>query len=219
MRVLQGTKVVDAPASWRANIERDGRAVVIDLGAGDGRWVYDSARGDASRFYVAVDPDSDALSESAYRASRKPSRGGVGNAAFVIAAAERLPLELAGLASLVRVNFPWGSLLRIFLEPKVRVLREIVRLAVPGGTFEVVLSYHPDHDTGAFIGEPLPPLNNSYIERVLLPAYATVGLSVVEHRKLAQDEALAIPSSWGRRLLHARPRDVYYLRGLVSQTH
>jgi 16S rRNA (adenine(1408)-N(1))-methyltransferase len=217
LRILQGTKVTEAPPFWRAGIEHDGRPVVLDLGAGDGRWVYDSARGDPVRFYIGIDPDADALSESAFRASRKPARGGVTNAAFVIAAVERLPPELAGLAGHIRINFPWGSLLRALLEPDAGVLRSLGAMAAPGGSFEIVFSYHPSHDTGAFIGAPLPALEPAYIEATLMPAYRAAGLEVTEHRRLAQDEALAIPSSWGRRLLHARPRDVYYVAGSVSQ--
>jgi 16S rRNA (adenine(1408)-N(1))-methyltransferase len=217
VRILHGTKVIDAPPFWRAGIEHDGRPVVLDLGAGDGRWVYDSARADPSRYFIAVDPDADALSESAYRASRKPARGGVNNAAFVIAAVERLPSELGGIAALIRVNFPWGSLLRAVLEPDAALIRAIAALAAPGGTFEIVLSYHPDHDTSAFIGDPLPPLTSEYIESTLVPAYLAAGLEITEHRRLTQDEALAIPSNWGRRLLHARPRDVYCMAGSLSQ--
>jgi 16S rRNA (adenine(1408)-N(1))-methyltransferase len=217
MRILHGTKVIEAPASWRDGIDRDGRPVVIDLGAGDGRWVYDSARADPSRYFIAVDPDADALSECAYRASRKPARGGVDNAAFVVGAVERLPPELAGIAALIRINFPWGSLLRALLEPDAAVLRSIAALAAPGRRFEIVFSYHPEHDTNAFIGDPLPSLTSHYIESVLVPAYHGAGLEVADHRRLTQDEALAIPSSWGRRLLHARPRDVYYMAGSVSQ--
>lgn len=217
MRILHGTKVIEAPPSWRDSIEHDGRPVVIDLGAGDGRWVYDSARGDPARFYIGIDPDADALGESAFRASRKPARGGVDNAAFVIASVERLPPELTGLAGHIRINFPWGSLLRAFLEPDSARLRSVAALAAPGGSFEIVFSYHPNHDTNAFTGDPLPALEPSYIETVLVPAYHDAGLDVTQHRRLTQDEALAIPSSWGRRLLHARPRDVYYVSGSVSQ--
>ena len=217
MRILHGTRVIEAPPFWRATIEHDGRPVVIDLGAGDGRWVYDSARADPERFYLGIDPDADALSESAFRASRKPVRGGVNNAAFVIAAVERLPPELADIASLIRVNFPWGSLLRALLEPNAAILRSVAALAQPGASFEIVFSYHPDHDTGAFLGASLPALELPYIEGVLVPAYHEAGLDVTQHRRLTQDEALAIPSNWGRRLLHARPRDVYYVGGAVSQ--
>jgi 16S rRNA (adenine(1408)-N(1))-methyltransferase len=216
MRILNGTKVTEAPPSWRDGVERDARPVVIDLGAGDGRWVYDCARADPSHYYIAVDPDSDALSESAFRASRKPARGGVDNAAFVIASVERLPPDLQGLAARLRINFPWGSLLRAFLQPDPAILRSVAGLATPEGAFEVVFSYHPDHDTNAFIGDPVPPLEIRYIESVLAPAWGEAGLHVTLHHRLTQDEALAIPSSWGRRLLHARPRDVYYVAGSVS---
>jgi 16S rRNA (adenine(1408)-N(1))-methyltransferase len=217
MRILQGTKVIEAPPSWRNDVTHDGRPVVIDVGAGDGRFVYESARDDPSHLYVGVDPDADALAEYAYRASRKPARGGVANARFVVASVEQLPPELNGLAALVRVNFPWGSLLRALLQPDAAVLRTISKLA-PGARFEIVLSYDPQHDTGAFAGNPLPPLDDALIAGILVPVYREAGLESTEQRRLTQDQALAIPSTWGRRLLHARPRNVYWLAGDVSAT-
>ena len=217
MRVLNGTKVVEAPPSWREDVTRDGRPVVVDFGAGDGRYAYESARADPSRLYVGVDPDAVALGKYAYRATRKPARGGVDNAIFAVASLEQLPPEIEGLAALVRVNFPWGSLLRALLEPNPVALAELTRLA-PSRRFEIVLSYDPQHDTGAFSGEPLPALDQAYIAEVLAPAYLDAGLDIIEKRRLTQDEALAIPSTWGRRLLHARPRDVYWVAGDVSAT-
>lgn len=215
MRILSGTRVIEAPQSWRDDLTRDGRPLVIDLGAGDGRYVYESARGDSSHIYLGVDPNADALGEYAYRASRKPARGGVENARFVVAPVEQLPSELSGLAALVRVNFPWGSLLRALLEPDAAVLEALGKLA-PGGRFEIVFSYDPQHDTGAFTGDALPPLDEAYIADILVPAYREAGLEAKEQRHLTQDKALAVPSTWGRRLLHARPRDVYWLAGNVS---
>src|SRR3972149_1267415 len=44
MRILNGTKVIDAEPGWREALLRGGRRVVIDLGAGDGRFAYESAR-------------------------------------------------------------------------------------------------------------------------------------------------------------------------------
>ena len=76
MRILQGTKLVDAPAGWRTSVEE--RRIVIDVGAGDGRWAYDGARRDPESLYIGVDPDADSLADYAYRAGRKPSRGGTG---------------------------------------------------------------------------------------------------------------------------------------------
>jgi 16S rRNA (adenine(1408)-N(1))-methyltransferase len=217
VRVLQGTTVIEAPTSWRDDVTQAGRPVVIDLGAGDGRYAYESARDDPSRLYVGIDPDASALAEYAYRASRKPARGGVENARFVVAPLEQLPAELEAIATLVRINFPWGSLLRALLQPESAALTTLTKL-VPGGRFEIVFSYDPQHDTGAFAGEPLPALDETYIAEVLKPAYLIAGLETTEQRRLTQDEALAIPSTWGRRLLHARPRNVYWVAGTVSAT-
>ena len=215
MRLLQGTKVIEAPPSWRDDLARDGRSVVVDLGAGDGRYAYESARVDPTHLFVAVEPNADALSEYAYRASRKPARGGVENAIFVVASLEQIPAELNGIAATVRINFPWGSLLRAVLEPDSKSLAALTQLAT-SGRFEIVFSYDPEHDTGAFSGPPLPALDGAYINDVLAPAYLATGLEIEETRRLTQDEALLIPSTWGRRLLHARPRDVYWIAARVS---
>ena len=157
MRILQGKKVVEAPGGWREGIDADGRAVIIDLGAGDGRYAYECARGDPDSLYIAVDPDPQTMADYAFRASRKPARGGVENVVFVVAAVEALQPELKGIAKKVRVNFPWGSLMRGLLEPQPSVLRAVASLLHGPGVIEVVLSYHPEHDTNAFAGEPLSP--------------------------------------------------------------
>ena len=217
MRILRGKKVVEAPAGWREGVEAAGRPVIVDLGAGDGRYTYERAREDPASLYIALDPDADTLAGYAFRASRKPARGGVENALFVVAAVEALPPELRGLAERVRVNFPWGSLMRGRLEPQQPVLDATASLLRPGGIIEIVMSYDPEHDTNAFAGDPLPPLETACVEETLVPAYVGAGFSVTEHRRLTQDEALAVPSTWGRRLLHARPREVHFISMMPTQ--
>jgi 16S rRNA (adenine(1408)-N(1))-methyltransferase len=213
MRLLQGTKVIEAPADWRDKLQADGDRVIIDVGSGDGRFVYELARRDPSSIYVALDPDAQALSEYAYRANRKPARGGVTNAIFVVASLEALPSELIGLADAVYVNFPWGGLLRGLLLPEAAALAGLVSLAREGGRFEIVLCFDPEHDAGVLGGESLPRLDEAYIDEALKPAYEVARLHVTERRRLSQEEALAIPSSWGRRLLHGRPREVFRIEG------
>jgi len=211
MRTLNGTKVIEGDPEVIDALRPDTRPIVIDLGAGDGRYVYESARTDPATFYIAIDPDPETLSDYSFRASRKAARGGVENAIFVVASVEQLPPELTRIADRVRVNFPWGSLMRGLLEPDASMVRAVINLAKPPGRIELVVSYDPSHDTGAFHGPPLPVLDTNYLESTLLPAYESAGGHVVEHRRMTQDEALAIPSTWGRRLLHARPREVFWV--------
>jgi 16S rRNA (adenine(1408)-N(1))-methyltransferase len=214
MRILRGTKPVEALDGWR---ERLGdRRVVIDVGAGDGRWAYESARRDADRLYIALDPDADTLAEYAYRAARKPSRGGVVNALFVIASVESLPQELSGVATLVRVNFPWGSLLRGLVLPEASVLEALAGLGAPDTRFEFVISYDPEHDIAGLAGETLPPLSVERIDDVLAASYAAAGLQITDRRQMSLDDAIALPSTWARRLLHGRKRDVFWIEGEIG---
>jgi 16S rRNA (adenine(1408)-N(1))-methyltransferase len=214
MRILQGTKQVEAPAGWRNGVAD--RRVVIDIGAGDGRWAYDEAKRHPDTLFIAVDPDAATLADYAYRAGRKPSRGGVANAAFVVAAVEDLPPELTGIATLVRVNFPWGSLLRGLVLPEAAVLEALAALGRPGARFELVISYDPEHDLAGLAGGTLPPLTEARIDGVLAPPYAAAGLQIDSRRRMSIDEAIALPSTWARRLLHGRPRDVFWLEGAIS---
>lgn len=216
MRLLRGTRVIEAGEGWRDAIGVAGRPIVIDVGTGDGRYPYEHARADAASFHIGIDPDADALSEYAYRAARKPARGGVANVAYIVAAVEGLPPELACTATLVTVVFPWQSLLRGVLLPEPAVLAAIAGLATPEGRFELILCYDPQHDQAALAGASLARLDEAYIDAVLTPAYAAAGIAIDGRRRLEPDEALALPSTWGRRLLHGRAREVFRVRGGVT---
>jgi 16S rRNA (adenine(1408)-N(1))-methyltransferase len=75
------------------------------------------ARREPNTFFIGVDAAADNLREASDRAHRQPARGGVGNLAFVAAAANDLPGDLAGIADEVTVVLPWGSLLQWCCSP------------------------------------------------------------------------------------------------------
>jgi 16S rRNA (adenine(1408)-N(1))-methyltransferase len=59
---------------------------------------------------------------------------------LVVAAAEALPAELDGVADLVTVQFPWGSLLRGLLAADPRVMGGLAGLLGPGGALRLLVS-------------------------------------------------------------------------------
>jgi 16S rRNA (adenine(1408)-N(1))-methyltransferase len=114
--------------------------VTVDLGTGDGRFVLASAAANPGRLIVGVDPVAAAMAESSRGAARPAIRGGAPNALFVVASAEAIPAELCGIADLVTVNLPWGSLLRGALALDGAAAAGIAALARPGGTVELLLA-------------------------------------------------------------------------------
>jgi hypothetical protein len=87
-------------------------------------------------------------------------------------------------------------------------------VAKPGAVFDIVLTYDPAHDHGAGLDDAMHGPDIASLEALAEP-YAAAGLRIEECREVARDEALAIPSTWGRRLLHGRDRRVFRLSGHV----
>lgn len=113
--------------------------VVADIGCGDGRYAYRLARANPSWLCVGVDADA-AFAAVAYRASRKASRGGVPNVAFLRASVGELPGPLEAVADEIVVNLPWGSLLDTVLGRDERSLASIVAVGRPGASLRIAIN-------------------------------------------------------------------------------
>lgn len=185
--------------------------VVVDLGAGDGRWAYRLARAHLTWFCVAVDANADGLREVSFRAGRKPGRGGAANAWCLRAAVEALPPALDGLADEIRVHFPWGSLLRAVLLPDVDLLRQIARVGRPGAAFHARVNASIFDDPHLVTRLRLPSLGNENVE-TKAASYAAAGIRL-ETWSVIHDEA---PTSWARRLTRGSVVRVLAFDGTIS---
>jgi 16S rRNA (adenine(1408)-N(1))-methyltransferase len=172
--------------------------VAVDLGTGDGRHVLATAAGQPDTLAIGVDANAAAMADSSRRAWR---RDALPNALFVVAAAERPPDALHGLAGSLTVNFPWGSLLRGLLGEDDKVLAGVARLMAAGAEGTVLLSVVPRDGM-----PPVPPRASLGV------AYARHGLDLLEMRAAMPEEVVASGSSWAKRLRAGRDRPVTLLR-------
>ena len=152
-----------------------------------------------------MDANAAAMAEASRRAGRRAERGGLANALFVVAAAEALPPELDGLADLVTVHFPWGSLLRGLLAAEPAVLGGLARIMRPGGSLRLLVSA-----TARDAGAGVAPLGESDLA-ALAGAYAGHGLAVVKARPATPADISASHSTWGKRLGAGRHRPAWLL--------
>ena len=167
--------------------------MTVDVGTGDGRAILDAAR-DPRTLAIGLDASASAMADASRRAARSARRGGLPNAAFILAAAEAPPAELCGVASLVTVRFPWGSLLRGCLGRDEAVARGVATLLARNGTLELLLA--PAARDGL---EGLPTAPGATVAAAA-GAFEPHGLVLVEGRQATTAEVLASGSSWARRL-------------------
>ena len=190
---------------------RTGGGVVVDLGTGDGRYAYRSARENPDRFYIGIDVERRALEKVSERIHRKAAKGGLPNVLFVHASVEELPTELDGVADEIHVHFPWGSLLRALAVGDEAVLRRLRRIASPRGWLEVLIGVDEIRDAGEARTLRLPPLTEEYLGSTLSPRYAVAGFEVEDSGIIPASEWPHLDTSWAKRLRHNDRRRLLFL--------
>jgi 16S rRNA (adenine(1408)-N(1))-methyltransferase len=175
--------------------DHTGEGVIIDIGTGDGRFVYQSARRNPNKFYIGIDPNTPPLEKISEKIHRKTVKGGAPNVLFIQSAVEDLPEELNGVANEVHVHFPWGSLLRAVATGDVDVMRNLRRVCAEGALLEVVIGIDPIRDKTEIERLGIKP---EFIDDELVENYKAAGFEIVEQRTLASSQS--VDTSWSKRL-------------------
>ena len=141
------------------------------------------------RLVLGIDANADGMADASRRAARPAGRGGRPNARFVAAALEALPAELDGLAEVVTVHFPWGTLRTAAAGHDPAATARLARLVSPTGRLELLLA---DGERDA--ADPIDP-------EAVVAAYRPFDLVAAELAPATLADATAVHSSWGKRLL------------------
>ena len=188
-----------------------GEGVIIDIGTGDGHFVYQSARQNPNKLYIGIDPNVRPLEKISEKIHRRPAKGGAPNVLFIQASVEDLPAELNGVADEVHVHFPWGSLLRAVATDDAAVLQNLRRVCAAGALLEVVLGLDPVRDRSEIDRLGLTPPTLEFIDQKLVPNYAAAGFEIIERGILAAFEWPEFNTSWAKRLQGNEQRPITYL--------
>lgn len=140
------------------------------------------ARRERATLVVGVDPVAAAMREASRSAARKPIRGGLANALFLVGSAEELPGPLAGRADEITVSLPWGSLLRGVLDPAGGTAERLTACLRTAGRLTLLLS-----------------LDRDALE-LLAADYSGHGFECRDLRPATADDVARLSGSWGRRL-------------------
>jgi 16S rRNA (adenine(1408)-N(1))-methyltransferase len=195
-------------------LAKEYQTIEIDVGTGDGRHVVDVARASPDRLVIGIDAVAENMAEASRKAGGPQRKGGLGNALFFRGAAERLPGPFDGLADLVTVNYPWGSLMRIVAEPEIEALRALRALCKPTATLRILLNYTVIADRPYLerlgLGEMADPADNPAFP----DAYKTAGFTVDNRAVFAGDPP--VRTRWGRQLVRGAARQTLLIEASVN---
>lgn len=188
-----------------------GEGIVIDIGTGDGAFVYQCARQNPRKFYIGIDANPRPLEKISEKIHRKPAKGGLPNVLFIQAAVEDLPSELDGVADEVHIHFPWGSLMGAVASGDTSVLSSVRRICSNDALLEIVIGLDPARDASELERLKIRSLSIDYIDSILGPKYREAGFKVLERDILPRSAWPTIRTSWGKRLKGCVDRSLVYI--------
>jgi len=177
----------------------------VDVGTGDAHFAYHLASERPDWLVIGLDALDAPMGEIAYRAARKPARGGRANLVLLRGAIEALPAELAQIADEVKVLLPWGALLEGIVRARPEIVGGIAALARPGARVEVTLNGEIWLDSTPARYEDLPVPTPEYVAEAIEPEFRRCGVDLGPARYMTAPEAKGLPTTWARRLGHGRP--------------
>jgi len=188
-----------------------GEGVIVDIGTGDGRFVYNSARQNPNKFFIGIDANTKPLEKISIKATRKPAKGGLPNVLFINAAIENLPEELNAAADEIHIHFPWGSLLRAVVLGDESVLNSLRRICAPECLLEIIIGIDEERDKSEIERLELPQLSFDYLENILIPKYEAAGFQAMGKGVLDASDWSKLETSWARKLQSNDKRKCVYL--------
>ena len=206
LECIRGNDSSYLDAADLAALARGYAEVLLDLGTGDGRYARALARAHPDWLAIGLDACREGLCDR----SRKVPPGG--NALFVIANALALPPALAGLATRVAVNFPWGSLLRGLLNGDPALLDGLHAVARPGAILECRLNGGALAEAGWALDDGAARVRRALREAGFVSA--PTGPTHLDARALR-----ACPTTWAKRLAFGRDPRAIALRAVRAGAH
>jgi len=213
MRILHGNKLLKVEDSIVRDQIGTYPAVLVDIGTGSGRFVYDTALKHPDCLVIGMDPCPENMADYAAKAARPLRKGGTPNTLWAVSRIEELPAVLEGIADRVTIHLPWGGLRDGIVLGEQAVLRGITALGKPGAALFMLLAYCEEYERGEMFRRSLPSLDEKYLEERLSPAFSSYGIRVGRVEPWSNDRLKSLESDWAKKLAYGKSRTFYALEG------
>lgn len=205
---LQNGKIVECKIQSLVDSFKIFKSVHIDLGTGDGKFVYREAVKNKNILYIGIDCNPSLMAHTSAKVCKKPSRGGIDNVRFIVSPVENLPPNLHAIADSISINYPWAKLLKDLIQPNLDTLARISNLGKINSPLDIHLNYSIFFDRKYISKLELPYVDEDYIKKELLAPYKESAIKIEKYLWYNQ----SINSTWGKHLTLAAQRDTLHLK-------
>lgn len=217
MIVLEGKKSININKNEFASKLAGYNSIYIDIGTGQGSFIYKRAKENPEAFYLGLDAAVDNMVENAKKILKKPEKGGLKNVLYIVSSIENPPSELENIADHLYVNLPWGSLLEGVVKGGEDVMSKITFIAKNNASLKITTTYSVFHEEGEIAKRGLPELNNNYFENELSHLYNKFGIDINSINTLTCEDLKGFESQWAKKLAYGKQREIFGLECVVRK--
>lgn len=208
MKTVVGNKTEEMSKTEFGELCSKFEKVVVDLGTGDGRYVFKSAQKNTGNLYVGIDPSQKQL--AIY--SKKAVKNKLENTLFVVGSIEVYPEELSGVANKVLIILPWGTLLQSIVNLDGQALENIGSTIKNGGQLEIIFGYSQDAEPTEVERLGLNKLDINYIYSTMIPKFTMLGYKIDCVEKLTKKQLDQFETTWSKKLRFGQDRPIFHLK-------
>lgn len=178
--------------------------VILDIGTGDGKFVYKNAIKNKNNLYIGLDPAEKQIQIYSKKANRRRLK----NALYILGSLENLPEELYSTVDKIFVNLPWGTLLEKIVKSNEIYTKELSKILKRDGEIEIIFGYVPELEPSETERLGLPKIEN---ESDVLKVFSTFKkiFEVVEMKRLVKEDLDKIETTWAKKLKFGKDRFIY----------
>lgn len=203
LRILINKKIIEY--SSLDQLIKGFKYINIDLGTGNGKFVYDLAVKNPDTLYIGIEPTALNL----YEYSKKLQKNKLKNLIYIISSIENMNDQLNGLADKIFINFPWGSLLEVIVKDLPELLSKISSLGKSGAEYIFTFAYSSIHEPTEIEKRQLPLISTEYLLSELKRIYNMAGLEIINCINISHNEIKDFGTLWAKKLFLGKSRDIY----------
>ena len=181
---------------------------IIDLGTGDGRFVFKSAQANPNNLYIGIDPSEKQL--QAY--SKKINTNRLENAKLLVGSLKNLPEQIKGTADVLYVFLPWGTLLQNIVKPTNESSQRFASVLKKPATMEILLGYDPKSEPSESTRLELPELTKNYLLDEPIKIFELNGFKLVSLEQIDKKQLDNIETTWGKKLRFGKNRPLFMIK-------
>ncbi len=178
---------------------------ILDIGTGDGRFIYKSAALNPKNIYIGIEPS---VNFKEYQ--REINRKKLSNATLINSSLESFEAK-DNFFDYIYIHLPWGVLLKYVVTVDKDILKKLTKMLKKGGELEIVFGYDPKLEKSETKRLNLKELNLKELG-FLNEKYSKIPGLVLEHFKLISNKDLKErQTSWSKKLAFGGLRNFFQI--------